>query len=264
MSVDDVIRVKHERRYAVPALEKGLGLLRMLGEHRGELSFSDICQRTTMPKASVYRAVQTLEEMGFLARGTSGGYALGISVLRLGFDYLSSMDIVQIGQPVIHRLRDNTDCSSHLCVRDGRDVVYVARVAASGEIGAGVSIGSRLPAHCTAIGRVLLMDLPRSELERLYTEAVFAETSEAGPKTPQQLFDLLDGDREQGYAISESFYQPGISAVAYPLRNRSGDVVASVNVMAPRHNLPDKLKASLRQEVAQAADEIESYLQVTR
>jgi DNA-binding IclR family transcriptional regulator len=238
---------KKDNRYSVPALEKGLGLLEMFGEHRGELSFSDICERTAMPKASAYRTLHTLERLGFLARSATGGYALGISVLRLGFDYLSSMDIVQIGQPVIDRLRDNTGCSAHLCVLDGRDVVYVARAAASGEIGAGVSVGSRLP-------------LVR--LTTLYPDEVFELASDRGPTTSQQLFDLLEQDRVRGFAVSESFYQPGVSAVAYPLRDRSGGVLASVNVMSPRHALPQDLKTLLCEEVAKSACEIERFLHV--
>jgi DNA-binding IclR family transcriptional regulator len=253
---------KKDNRYSVPALEKGLGLLEMFGEHRGELSFSDICERTAMPKASAYRTLHTLERLGFLARSATGGYALGISVLRLGFDYLSSMDIVQIGQPVIDRLRDNTGCSAHLCVLDGRDVVYVARAAASGEIGAGVSVGSRLPAHRTAIGRVLLMSLPLVRLTTLYPDEVFELASDRGPTTSQQLFDLLEQDRVRGFAVSESFYQPGVSAVAYPLRDRSGGVLASVNVMSPRHALPQDLKTLLCEEVAKSACEIERFLHV--
>jgi len=251
-------------RYTVPALEKGLNLLLMLGAFRGEMTFREICQRTALPKATVYRLLQTLESMGFLSRGIHGsGYSLGISVLRLGFDYLSSMDIVQIGQPVIRRLCDSTGFSAHLCVLDGRDVVYVARASAPGEIGAGVGVGSRLPAHCTAIGRVLLMTLPRARLLALFPEKCFAQTSESGPKTPEQLWDLLTHDRVRGHTVSHSFYQPGVSAVAHPLRDRDGAVVASVSVMVPRSSMPDELVGVLRGKVTAAAVEIETYLHAT-
>lgn len=255
---------KEETRYMVPALEKGLNMLLLFGQHRDELGFSDVCQRMQMPKASAYRTLQTLEQMGFLNRNAvTGGYTLGISVLRLGFDYLSSMDIVQIGLPVIRRLRDRTGYSTHLCFLDGRDVVYVARASAVGEIGAGVGVGSRLPAHCTAIGRVLLMAQPAEMVHALFPEKVFAATSEQGPKTPQQLLELLSSDYQRGHVVSESFYQPGVSAVAFPLRSSDGAVVASINVMVPRSALPPELKESLCTQVAESAHEIECFLQAS-
>lgn len=262
----DDAKEKATHRYTVPALEKGLGILLLLGRSQGDMSFNEICRRMAMPKASVYRALCTLEDMGFLVRHVdSGGYMLGPSALRLGFDYLSSMDIVQIGQAVIHALRDATGHSAHLCVLDGRAVVYVARAAAVGEIGMGmgVGVGSRLPAHCTAIGRVLLMELPPEQLHALFPEKRFAQTSEQGPKTPRQLLELLRQDREHGYAISESFYQPGVSAVAYPLRDSERHIRASVSVMVPRSSLSQEQKRKLRASVAQAARDIEQMLHAT-
>lgn len=261
MSTPHATPAKDPNRYMVPALEKGLNMLLLFGQQRGELSFTQVCQRTGMPKASAYRTVQTLEQMRFLSRSSaSGSYSLGISILRLGFDYLSSMDIVQIGQPVIQRLRDTTSYSAHLCVLDGRDVVYVARASAIGELVAGVGVGTRLPAHCTAIGRVLLMTMPEQELSSLYPEPAFVQTSEQGPKTPRDLIELLGADSARGHAISESFYQPGVSAVAYPLRDRDGNVMASISVMVPRSVLPQDLKVSLSAQVEKAAREIESWL----
>ncbi|HEX7989172.1 MAG TPA: IclR family transcriptional regulator [Stenotrophomonas sp.] len=253
--------LKEQNRYMVPALEKGLNMLLLFGQNRGELSFTQVCQRTGLPKASVYRTVQTLEQMRFLTRNTaSGGYSLGISVLRLGFDYLSSMDIVQIGQPVIQRLRDTSSYSAHLCVLDGRDIVYVARACAIGEVGSGVGVGTRLPAHCTAIGRVLLMSLPQQEVNMLFPEPCFASAAEQGPKTPQELIDLLGSDSARGHAISESHYQPGVSSIAYPLRDREGNVLASISVMVPRSVLPPDLRLSLSMQVKKAALEIEGFL----
>ena len=260
MSSPQATALKEQTRYMVPALEKGLNMLQLFGQN-GELSFTQVCQRTGLPKASVYRTVQTLEQMRFLTRNSiSGSYSLGISVLRLGFDYLSSMDIVQIGRPVIQRLRDTTSYSAQLCVLDGRDIVYVARASAVGEAAAAVGVGTRLPAHCTAIGRVLLMALPQQDLSQLFPEPRFSFTTEQGPKTPQELIELLGSDYRRGHAISESFYQPGVSAVAYPLRDRDGNVVASISVMVPRSVLPADLKTSLSTQVQKAAHELEKFL----
>ncbi|MGX2009398.1 IclR family transcriptional regulator domain-containing protein, partial [Enterobacter asburiae] len=97
-------------------------------------------------------------------------FSLGMNVLRLGFEYIASLDVAQVGQPVIEQLRDTSQCSSHLAIRDGRDIIYIARVSAAGSRINQVSIGTRLPVHCTSLGRMLLTDVSRGEFEQLFPD----------------------------------------------------------------------------------------------
>lgn len=248
-------------RYLVPALEKGLGLLMQIGRQRREMGFAEILRLVDLPKASAYRMVLTLEHLGFLRRNPdSGMYGLGISVLKMGFDFLSSMDVVQFGQPVIQRLRDDSGFSSHLAVLDGREVVYVARVSAVGEISTGVGIGTRLPAHRAGLGRALMMDMSREAFDALYPEAAYADAGDNTPKTPQALWELLQQDRECGHVVAESFYQAGICSVAVPVRRRDGRIEAVASVMVPRPRIPAPLRLLLVQQLAAAARQIESFL----
>lgn len=249
-------------RYLVPALEKGLGLLMQIGRQRREMGFAEILRLVDLPKASAYRMVMTLEHLGFLRRNRDSGMCgLGISVLSMGFDFLSSMDVVQFGQQVIQQLRDDSGFSSHLAVLDGREVVYVARVSAVGEISTGVGIGTRLPAHRAGLGRALMMDISREAFDALYPEAAYADAGEHTPKTPQALWELLQQDRQCGHVMAESFYQPGICSVAHPVRGRDGRIEAVTSVMVPRTHIPPELKPLLVQQVAAAARRIESVLQ---
>ena len=114
-----------EVKYLVPGLERGLQLLLAFGEQHRELTFAELHRLVDMPKATAYRVVQTLEYMGFLERNTrTNTFSLGMNVLRLGFEYIASLDVAQVGQPVIEQLRDVSQCSSHLAIRDGRDIIY--------------------------------------------------------------------------------------------------------------------------------------------
>jgi len=247
--------------YRVPALEKGLVLLVEIGRQRREMGFAEILRLVDLPKASAYRMVMTLEHLGFLRRNLdSGMYGLGIGVLSMGFDFLSSMDLVQFGQPVIQRLRDDSGFSSHLAVLDGCDVVYVARVSAVGEISTGVGVGTRLPAHRAALGRALLMETNRETFDTLYPQAAYVDATEHTPKCPEAFWELLQEDRARGHVIAESFYQPGICSVAYPVRGRHECIEAVVSVMVPRAYIPPALQPTLIHQVAEAAHRIESFL----
>ena len=104
-----------EVKYLVPGLERGLQLLLAFGEQHRDLTFAELHRLVDMPKATAYRVVQTLEYMGFLERNArTNTFSLGMNVLRLGFEYIASLDVAQVGQPVIEQLRDISQCSSHL------------------------------------------------------------------------------------------------------------------------------------------------------
>ncbi|RAU75382.1 IclR family transcriptional regulator, partial [Klebsiella pneumoniae] len=207
-----------EVKYLVPGLERGLQLLLAFGEQHRDLTFAELHRLVDMPKATAYRVVQTLEYMGFLERNARANtFSLGMNVLRLGFEYIASLDVAQVGQPVIEQLRDISKCSSHLAIRDGRDIIYIARVSAAGSRINQVSVGTRLPVHCTSLGRMLLTDVSRSEFEQLFP-------NERLPgNTPGQLYDrealwqMVQQDKARGYVIGESFYRHGISSIVYPV-----------------------------------------------
>ena len=130
-----------------------------------ELSGADLARRLDLPRASVFRMLQTLEQGGFVERaGDGASYKLGLSVLRLGFEFLASMELTEHGRPVIEGLRDATGYSAHLVVRDAREVVFIAKAAGRSALFHSIQVGARLPAHATVLGRVLMEDLTLAEL----------------------------------------------------------------------------------------------------
>jgi DNA-binding IclR family transcriptional regulator len=156
-----------------------------------------------------------------------------MAVLRLGFEYLASLELTEIGRPLLERLRDEIQYSTNLVVRDGRSIVYVAKSTSFAPFASTVNVGTRLPAHATVLGRVLLQDLTLPQLRELYPEEHLKVHSEHTPRTVLELFNLVQRDRELGYVLGEGFFERGISTVAAPVRDHSGHVVAALGATIP-------------------------------
>src|SRR5262245_20152814 len=158
-------------RYTVPGLERGLRILCEFSRREPALTAPELARRLGVPRSTVFRLLVTLEQMGFVERTPDGrAHRLGLAVLRLGFEYMASLDIVALGRPLLERLRDDTAYAASLVVRDGRDIVYLQRAAPQSPFATTVTVGTRLPAHATVLGHVLLGDLTLSALRALYPE----------------------------------------------------------------------------------------------
>ena len=248
-------------KYLVPGLERGLQMLLAFSEQHRDLTFSEMHRLVDMPKATAYRVVQTLEYMGFLERNPrSNTFSLGMNVLRLGFEYMASLDVAQVGQPVIEQLRDSSQCSSHLAIRDGRDIIYIARVSAAGSRVNQVSIGTRLPVHCTSLGRMLLTDLSRTEFEHLFPDERLPGSAAGQLHDREALWQMVQQDKARGYVIGESFYRHGISSIVCPVYDRSGRVAAVVSILVPAEEVPGDDRERLLTDVQTAAEKISGFL----
>ena len=215
----------------VPGLERGLKLLRLFRRTRPSITPPEIAHELKIPRSTVHRLLQTLEEMEFLRRAESGGaYVLGPAVLSIGFEYLSSLDIVQLSNPILGQLRDKTQCSAHLAVLHGTEIVYLSRHASPNAVSSNVSVGTRLPAHASVMGRVLLTDLSPAALHALYKDKPLQRFTPKTPTTIASLERLLQEDRRLGYVIGSSYYERGVTSVAAPVRDHTGKVVAAINV----------------------------------
>jgi DNA-binding IclR family transcriptional regulator len=248
------------RKYLTPALERGLRLLQLFDRERVELAAPEIARALELPRATVFRLIQTLENLGFLERqGTS--FRLGPAVLRLGFEYLASLELSEIARPVIERLREDSGCAAQLVIRDAREVVVVLKASSPSMFASNVNVGTRFPAHATILGRTLLCELNEKELARLFPESRLKAFSTATPKTLAELKKLLTEDRRRGYLVSEGFFERGISAIAAPVRDQHGAIVAAVSVTVQKPSLdPREHREQLIGQVVKAAAEVSHRL----
>jgi DNA-binding IclR family transcriptional regulator len=234
----------------------------MLGEFNREtrvISAPEFARRLQLPRSTVFRLLATLESLGFVER-TGNDYRLGVAVLRLGFEYISSLELTELGQPVLQRLCDETRHACNLVVRDGRSIVYVAKVTPPTPFASSVRVGTRLPAHATVLGRILLEDLSLAELRALYPEEHLEVFSASTPKTVLELFDMVEVDRDRGYVLGEGFYESSISSIAAPVRDHTGHIVAALGATIPSAHIEQDHIASLVQRVRAAADELSGLL----
>ncbi|CAN5681516.1 IclR family transcriptional regulator [soil metagenome] len=248
-------------KYIVPALERGLKLLGEFGGQSRTLSAPELARRLNLPRSTVFRLLATLESLGFIKRTESGNdYRLGMAVLRLGFEYLSSLDLTELGQPMIERLCSTIKQPCNIVIRDGRSIVYVARVMPPMPFTAAVRVGTHLPAHATVLGHVLLADLTLSELRALYPEDHLEAFSASTPKTTLELFDMVEAAARRGHVVGEGFFEASISTIAAPVRDHTHRVVAALGATIAAPNIePSRLEDLVRQ-VHACADELSLLL----
>lgn len=248
-------------RYNVPALERGLRVLCEFSRENRTLSAPELARRFELPRSTVFRLLTTLESMGFLER-TEGGrdYRLGLAVLRLGFEYLASLELTQLGTPLLQRLCEELRTPCNLVVRDGRSIVYVAKVAPPTPFASSVTVGTRLPAHATVLGRILLEDLSLVQLRALYPEGKLETFSPSTPKTVDELFEMVQSDRERGYVLSEGFFESNISTIAAPVRDHSGHIVAALGATITSGHIEEVRMEEMVRRVRETADGISSLL----
>ncbi|MCY1337835.1 beta-ketoadipate pathway transcriptional regulator, PcaR/PcaU/PobR family [compost metagenome] len=249
-------------KYIVPGLERGLLLLCEFSRKNRTLSAPELARRLKLPRSTIFRLLTTLETMGFVTR-LGNEYRLGMAVLRLGFEYLASLELTELGQPLLNRLCDEIRYPCNLVVRDGRSIVYVAKVSPSTLLTSTVNVGTRLPAHATVLGRILLQDLSLGELRELYPEEHLEQFSPNTPKTVLELFDLVQGDRQRGFVQGEGFFESTISTVAAPVRDHSGKVVAAMGATIPSAHFEPSRIDGLVSNVRHCADELSHLLNYT-
>jgi len=250
--------------YLVPGLERGLRILTEFSAREPVLGAPELSRRIGIPRTTTFRLLQTLEALGFIERANGDKqYRLSVAVLRLGFEYLSSLELTDFGTPVLERLRDATGLSTHLLIRDGRDVVFVAKAQTREPMFSAVKVqvGTRLPAHATVHGQVLMGDLTLTELRALYPEKQLERYTDRTPATVTDLYARVREFVQQGYALSEASFETGISVVSAPVRDQSGRIVAAITATVPRSDIgAEAERAPLVAAVCAAAIDLSARL----
>jgi len=250
--MSEVLKMGVPDKYIVPGLERGLRILKEFNRQDATLSAPELARRLDIPRSTVFRLLSTLESLGFVERDAGGrDYTLGLAVLRLGFECLASKDLTELGRPILDRLRDKVGYSCNLVVRDGRSIVYVARSAVPSPFANMVYVGTRLPAHATLFGRVLLRDLTFSQLHDLFPEEQLHRATDKTPATVTELFKQIQLDKEHDYVFEPGYYEESIATLAVPVFGRGGAVISAIGVTLPSAHIE---KLNLDELAAAACD----------
>ncbi len=233
-------------------LARGLAVIEAFNPQRPKASIADIARATGLTRAAARRCLLTLQELGY-AEFDGKFFNLTPRVLRLGGAYLSSTPLPDILQPELEAVREAVHESCSAAILDGPDVIYVARSAANRIMSVSLGVGSRLPAHCTSLGRALLSSLSESRLD--------AFLAQLPPAVAEHTRAAVQATRAAGYALVNEELEPGLRSVAMPVRDMRGRCVAAINIGAHAGRATDtvvehQFLPALRRAVARLAERI--------
>lgn len=236
-------------------LAKGLAVIETFTADQPRQSIAEVAAASGLDRATARRCLLTLAHHGY-ADWDGKFFTLTPRVLRLGTACLATMPLPQIVQPLLDRLSDEIGESSSVSILDGAEIVYIARAAQRKVMSISLMPGTRLPAFCTSMGRVLLAALPEAEAEAILRAAPMPA------RTPHTLTEVaavlqeLARIRAQGYAVNDQEVEIGLRSIAVPLVNARGRVVAAINLglaaaSLPAEAIPDRFLPALRRAQAE-------------
>jgi IclR family transcriptional regulator, pca regulon regulatory protein len=213
----------------IQSLERGLAVLRAFSADRPAMTLSEVARATDLTRATARRLLLTFEALGYM-RSDGRLFELTPKVLDLGYAYVSSLKLPDIAQPFMEALSEKVHESVSAAVLDGREIVYVARVPTKRIMTIALSLGSRLPAVTTSLGRALLAELSDDALDAFLAGAPVAKLTERTITDPAELRAAIVAVRQQGYAVVDQELEVGVRSASTVLRNRRGCALAAINV----------------------------------
>jgi len=221
----------------VHSLERGLSVIRCFSDERPRLTLSEVARQTGQSRASARRSLLTLQTLGYVS-SDDRQFFLTPRVLTLGYAYLSSLSFADVAQSHLADLANEVHESCSASVLDGFDIVYVARAATKRIMTISLSVGTRLPAYATSMGRVLLAALPDDQLNAYLDQGTLAPLTERTIVDRDQLSAELARTRTRGWCLVDQELEDGLRSIAVPVHDASGRVVAAVNTSAHATRVP--------------------------
>jgi IclR family pca regulon transcriptional regulator len=213
------------------SLARGLAVIRAFTQQRRHLTIAQLSQRTGIPRAAVRRCLYTLSKLGYVVADEARGYSLRPGILALGHAYLSSTPLATMVQPLLDHISDALHESSSMAVLDSDEILYIARSTTTTRLmSIDLGIGSRLPAYCSSMGRVLLAGLSEADLDAYLSRVSLTRLTNRTLTSTAELKRALDVVRRNGFALIDQELEIGLRSIAVPVSDPSGKVIAAINV----------------------------------
>ena len=248
----------------VQSFARGLSVIRAFGPLSRDMTLSEVAERTGLTRAGARRILLTLQHLGYV-NVNERRFFLTPRILDLGYSYLSSMKLWDFAEPIMEELVAKVHESCSVSVLDGADIVYVLRVPTRKIMAINLSIGSRLPAYCTSMGRVLLGGMTEAE------QANLLDASSVRAITPQTMTDrhrllkIFADDRTKGWSLVNQELEEGLISIAVPLIDFSGRIIAAMNISGSITRTSEKdLIKNVLPELQATARKINSALEMRR
>ena len=242
------------------SVANSIRLLTSFSGEEEELGITTLATRLRLAKSTVHRLAATLTGAGFLEQNSeTGKYRLGVALFELGALVRRRMDVANEARPKLRELLEKTGETVQLGIVDHYSVLYVYEMESPRAIRMAAAVGGRAPLHCTAVGKVLLAFQPAEYVKQVIDTGLTSYT----PKTITQqdaVQEMLDEVRLREHAIDDEESESGLRAIAAPVRNHSGSVIAAVGVAAPVQRMSKKVMQSCVPSVMETANAVSARL----
>lgn len=243
------------------SLARGLAVIQAFSERKPLFTISQLSGKTGFSRAAVRRCLYTLTKLGFATSDDNRHFCLTPRVLALGHSYISSMPLSSSAQPVLEHLSRLLHESCSIATLDGLEIIYVARASVTRIMSIDLRVGSRLPAFCTSMGRVLLANLAQETLEESLSRIAFTAYTERTVRNADKLRQVLKTVRRNGYCIVDQELELGLRSMAVPIQSPSGQVVAALNVGAHAQRVSiQEMQARFLPQLQASAQELDMLL----
>jgi DNA-binding IclR family transcriptional regulator len=225
----------------VPALRRGLAVLRMIAERPGPVSAAMVARELGLPRSTTYHLLAELTEAGFVTHlPEERRYGLGVSAFEIGSAYLRHDPLERLARPLLRRFADRAGHTGHLGVLHGAETLYVVREQPTHPQSLVTSVGVRLPAHLPASGRAILAHLPAAQIRALFpARESFVNRTGRGPRDLPSLRRLLTAERRRGWAVEDGYVTAEFASVAAPIFDHGGRPIAAISATF-RHVCPEE------------------------
>src|SRR5688572_25793459 len=221
----------------VQSFARGLEVIRSFNAAAPRQTLTEVATRTGLTRAGARRILLTLQTLGYVA-SDGRQFSLTPRILDLGFAYLSSMPMWNVAEPVMEALVEQVKESCSAAVLEGADIMYVLRVSTRKIMRNSLGIGSRLPAYCTSMGRVLLAGLPDDEVLRLLRSHPLEARTRHTLTDPEAVLARVQQARRQGWCLVNQELEEGLLSMAAPVVNRAGRMIAAIHISGQANRTP--------------------------
>lgn len=241
---------------------RSMDILNLFIDHT-ELSFQEIINLSGIPKTSVYRMLMSLEDMGFLEKGADSKYRLGLLFLKFGHLVSTRLDIRMIAYPIMIELHNDVKEAINLIIREGNEAIYIEKIDTKQKVRLYTAIGRRSPLYAGACSRSILSFLPDSEIKAYIESTELIPFANGTITDKQELYETVQQSRSEGCTVSHSELENFTSAVAAPIFNHNGEVMAGISIAGMEANYQGENAEILKEKVKKAAAEISRQLGFT-
>jgi IclR family pca regulon transcriptional regulator len=228
----DATELNNDKDY-LKTLARGLQLIRSFGNESPRMTLSEVARKNSMSRASARRFLLTLQKLGYIVK-TDEYFQLTAKILEIGHRYLANLDFIDVITPLMREVSRKLYKACSASILNETDIVYIARIPSQHQIlSVNLNIGSRLPAYCTSMGRVLLGNLSEEELKEYFRKANLVPRTPRTVTDPEELRRIIRQVKSDGYCLVNQELEESLCSISVPVRNRKGNILCAINVGMP-------------------------------